>query len=77
MNITLQEGWNMVGYPTENRTTNISMAFVSIASNIDSIEAYNETAEYNMSPVSGDYIMRPGDAYWVHVNANCTWTVDW
>ncbi len=77
VNITLHEGWNMVGYPTENRTTNISTAFVGIASNIDSIEAFDETAEYNMSPVSGDYIMRPGDAYWVKVNTDCVWTVDW
>ena len=77
VDITLYEGWNMVGYPTDNRTVNISTAFAGIASNIDSIEAYNETAEYNMSPVSGDYIMRPGDAYWVKVNTDCVWTVDW
>ena len=77
-NITLYTGWNMVGYPTDNNAVNISTALSGISAYRDMpVEGYFADFQMLIGPYEEDYIMLPGQGYWIHVNATCTWTVDW
>jgi hypothetical protein len=76
-NITLLAGWNLVGYPGQT-SKNISEAFAAIGGTRDRpVEGFNASNTYKISQLPDAYMMQPGEAYWVHVNADCIWTVDW
>jgi len=76
--IHLYTGWNLVGYPTDNNSVNISTALSGISEYRDRpVEGYDPESPTLLCQLPEDYIMQPGEAYWIHVNANCTWTVNW
>ena len=65
----------MVGYPTLNDTTNITNALQGI--NWTEVRRYDENETFLLRTADPDEIMLPGEAYWIRVEDNCTWTVDW
>ncbi|MFH0816137.1 MAG: lamin tail domain-containing protein [Methanobacteriota archaeon] len=73
--INLRTGWNLVGYPTLNNSTNVGTAFLGTGADI--VEAYDGGQTYLTSVLAPTYKMKPGEAYWVHVPADTIWTVNW
>jgi hypothetical protein len=72
--INLKAGWNMVGYPSlVGRQISDALA----GTGYDGVEGYNATAPYRLDPLADTYLMKPGEAYWVHVPADTVWVVDW
>lgn len=72
--INLQAGWNLVGYPSLNEKP-VSDALAGTG--YDSIDGFNASAPYHITPLSDSYMMKPGAGYWVHVPADTVWVVDW
>ena len=73
-NIMLYAGWNLVGYPS---LTQKSVSQALLGTGYDAVDGFNATAPYHLSPLAGSYMMKPGEAYWIKVPADVTWTVDW
>ena len=73
--ITLYEGYNMVGYPTlcDNKT----VGEVFWGTGADRVEVFDAASPYLISEVGPEYIMKPGEGYWVRVPVDAVWTVDW
>ncbi|MCK5396977.1 MAG: endonuclease [Thermoplasmata archaeon] len=73
--INLKIGWNLVGYPSGTDR----LASTTLPGSVDIISVFNKTQpslirdETDLSSVT----MAAGNAYWVHVNANVDWVVDW
>ncbi len=74
-NITMTTGWNLVGYPsgTEDTVSNIMSGF---SGQYDLIQTYDPSSGQIITLGAGDN-MEPGTAYWVHVTAPGTWSVNW
>jgi hypothetical protein len=74
--IDLRVGWNMVGYPA-----NVDSAYDVDALIADTgateVMGFNPAMPYHIEPLAGGYILKRGEAYWVHVNADTSWVVDW
>lgn len=73
--IQLRAGWNLVGYPT--LTTNQTVANAFWGTGVDIVEGYDGAQPYLTRSLPGTYVMKPGEAYWVHVNADTIWAVNW
>jgi parallel beta-helix repeat protein len=73
-NIPLHAGWNLVGYPSQ---TEMSVANALWGTGADRVEVCDLGAPGLITPVGSTYLMRPGEGYWVHVAADCVWTVGW
>ncbi|MBI5000297.1 MAG: right-handed parallel beta-helix repeat-containing protein [Euryarchaeota archaeon] len=73
--IPLHTGWNMVGYPSLNTTTTVAVAFWGTGATM--VEAFDANATYHTKVVGPNYIMKPGEGYWVYVPADTVWVVDW
>lgn len=73
--VQLRAGWNLIGYPTLNNTTTIAEALAGTG--YTRVEGFNATAPYHVEMLADDYVMMPGDGYWVHVPADVGWVVDW
>ncbi|MCK4266001.1 MAG: hypothetical protein KAX31_01900, partial [Thermoplasmata archaeon] len=74
--INLYTGWNLVGYPSATpRTADIAL----LGTSADVIAVYNATAPYRITDVPSiqfnTVTMLEGNAYWVHVTTDTTWTV--
>ena len=70
--INLHKGWNLVGYPTE-LDRKVSDALSGIPwKHIETSDANGNT--YALS--SSDYMVA-GKAYWIYVEEDCTWEVEW
>lgn len=87
-NIELKPGWNMVGYPTlttRNAGISPSDAFFTIASEVDMVMYYNasDTSDpwkaYDPGSYSPDDLVQieAGFGLYIHVTADCTWTINW
>lgn len=80
--IGLQEGWNLIGYPTKN-PKNITFVLSSVIDNYTRTESYqyiNGTGVwlYHDAPNSGTmYEMEPKKAYWVNLNESGGIIVNW
>lgn len=73
-NIQLYAGWNLVGYPTlMPRSVSSALA----GTGYDAVAGYDGLDPYRITPLTGGYMMQPGEGYWVHVTSDTTWTVDW
>jgi hypothetical protein len=71
--INLYVGWNLVGYPSA--TSQLASAIMPI--NVDYVSVWQAASPYvtdysNLALVT----MSHGNGYWVHVNADCVWTVN-
>jgi parallel beta-helix repeat protein len=86
--IELKTGWNLVGYPSI--TTRVAgnesgEAFESIAGFVDMVQYYdaNDGADpwkaWDYGSYSPDDLsdIQQGMGLWIHVNADCTWSVGW
>jgi hypothetical protein len=73
--ISLRAGWNLVGYPTLSTNMTVGNAFWGTGANI--VEVFDQSATYRTKVVGPSYVMKPGEAYWVHCAADSIWTVNW
>ncbi|MBN1793070.1 hypothetical protein JW826_05290 [Candidatus Woesearchaeota archaeon] len=78
-NVPLEQGWNLVGYPT-NKTKTVNESFASIAGNFTEVRAFNRTTKgyYNYIPPATGPLNQtvPGEGYWINVTQNEVWIVD-
>ncbi len=72
--ITLNAGWNLVGYPTLNGSVTLSGALWGTGA--DMAEGFDPTSPY-IKVLEPSYIMKPGEGYWVHVPADTVWVINW
>ena len=80
--ISLNEGWNLIGYPSENEI-NITNGFQTINGYFDRVESY----QYNNSigewliyiPGENETLtkLEPMKAYWINVTNSTSWVVTW
>jgi hypothetical protein len=74
MDISLFEGWNLVGFPGFLGTYFISDLVADTA--CDRVEGFNQTGPpYNLRVLTSSEAMLSGHAYWIHVPADTTLTV--
>jgi serine protease AprX len=71
VNINLYTGWNMVGYPSA--TSRLGTATLPGAA--DYVSVWQVASPYVTDLAPGAVTMSHGNAYWVRVTADCTWTV--
>ena len=71
--IDLLKGWNLVGYPTLNDNSTLAEALVGVP--YDMVQSYNQSEQYNLANYLDGDTMLPGLGYWIHVSADCVWTV--
>jgi hypothetical protein len=69
--INLYAGWNMVGYPSA--TARLGTATLPVQA--DYVSVWQAASPYVSDLAPGVVTMTPGNAYWVRVTADCTWTV--
>jgi hypothetical protein len=74
--ISLRAGWNMIGYPASNDVT-YNVGQLKAATGATIVEGYNAGATYLTSALSDATVLKKGQAYWVMVPADTTWTVNW
>lgn len=67
-NITLQSGWNMVGYPSGVKKS----ANRTLPSEVTKIGVFNASRKYNIEYFYdlSDWMMKPGNGYWVYNSAD-------
>ncbi len=73
--ITLQPGWNMVGYPAltnYNRTQGLNN--LTFDSEIDAIWTFN-TQNQRWKQMEETDTFEPGRGYWIHATTECEWEV--
>jgi hypothetical protein len=73
--IPLHTGWNMAGYPSLNSTKTVGEALWGTGATM--VEAFDVNTTYRTKVVGPNYVMRPGEGYWVYVPADTIWTIDW
>ncbi len=73
--IELWAGWNLVGYPS-NGTTNMTISELKIFTGADEVLGFDPAAEYLLTELQDNYIMKPGEGFWIHVPADIVWVVD-
>jgi hypothetical protein len=73
--ISLRAGWNLVGYPTLSTSMTVGNAFWGTGADI--VEVFDQSAIYRTKVVGPSYVMKPGEAYWVHCAADSIWTINW
>gem|GEM_PF-1912562 len=68
--ITLNPGWNMVGYPCATP----QLASITLPPSVDIISTWISTTPYIVDTTDlFSVIMSEGNGYWVHSNAACLW----
>ncbi|MFO7792059.1 MAG: hypothetical protein R6W73_03645, partial [Candidatus Saliniplasma sp.] len=75
--ITLEPGWNMVGYPSSTDR----YASDTLPNSVTKIGVFNGGQDYNCEYYSdlSSVLMSPGNAYWVYSNADTAvqWSIDY
>ena len=83
--VTLAQGWNLVGYPT-NQSRDINQSFGQLTATISLIRAYNASIPspvYYPPDASTDLagsslrVFASHWGYWVYANTSGTWTITW
>ncbi len=72
VNINLYTGWNIVGYPTATSRTESA----TLPAAADFVAVWQAATPYITQHAKGASMMSNGHAYWVHVTADCVWTVN-
>ncbi|UCG68406.1 MAG: hypothetical protein JSV09_11405, partial [Thermoplasmata archaeon] len=73
--ITLNPGWNMVGYPSltnYNRTAGLNN--LTFNQEVDLIQWYDAPTQTWHDMGEEDYFV-PGRGYWIHAKVECEWEV--
>jgi PKD repeat protein len=71
--INLKSGWNLVGYPCLSEQI-VSDALSSIEGNYNMVEYFDPITDKEIRLKPND-LMIPGFGYWIHVTADCVWTI--
>jgi|GEM_PF-2924487 len=74
--IDLKAGWNMVGYPA-NDDSIYDVDDLVADTGATEVMGFNPAMPYHIEPLAGTYELTKGEAYWVRVNADTSWVVDW
>jgi hypothetical protein len=74
--INLKAGWNMVGYPATDDSAYYVDDLIAATGATD-VEGFNPAAPYHIEALPGGYVLKRGEAYWIRVNSDTTWTVNW
>ena len=72
VNVQLYAGWNMVGYPVQD-DNNYTVADLKADTGADIIEGFNSSALYDISQLPDSYVLKKGEAYWVHLTSDAVW----
>jgi len=73
VDITLTDGWNLVGYPSETDR----LASITLPGAVDMVAYYNGGATYLITDAPPNTVtFSNGNAYWVHVTSDTLWSVD-
>lgn len=73
-NIPLYAGWNLVGYPSFlQKQIQIALAGTGYDR---PVEGFDISEPYDIKQLPDTYMMKPGEAYWVHVPADTVWAVN-
>jgi hypothetical protein len=78
MAIPLKAGWNLIPYSFATKSMTASAVESHLTANcpgFDSWEIFSSTASYRLKTPTGTESLTHGDAFWVHVNVDTTWTV--
>jgi hypothetical protein len=73
--IPLKAGWNLVGYPGQDDRS-VTNAFSGVPA-FQAANGYSAAATYKITTLPGTYMMTPGEAYWIQVSSDTTWTINW
>ncbi|MBI5001113.1 MAG: right-handed parallel beta-helix repeat-containing protein [Euryarchaeota archaeon] len=73
--IPLYAGWNMIGYPGSYGTYTVGQFRADTGAT--RVETYSPNANYLTKVLGTNYLMKPGEGYWVYVPADTVWIVDW
>lgn len=72
--IPLYTGWNLVGYPSATSR----LASVTLPPVADIVGIWSATSPYVVDYTDKTLVtMSQGNGYWVHVTADCSWSVNW
>ncbi len=74
-NFDLQTGWNLIGYPAQDDSI-YDVLDLKTATGATKVEGYGP-GPYNIITLDDNYVLQRGEAYWVYVSSDITWTVDW
>ena len=74
VNISLYAGWNLIGYPVQD-DSNYTVGDLKLDTGADIVEGYNSSAEYQISVLPDSYILKKGEAYWVHMTSDMVWAL--
>ncbi len=74
--ISLKPGWNMVGYPAQNDAT-YTVGQLKSATGATIVEGFSGVATYKTQILADAYVLKKGEAYWVYVPTDATWTINW
>lgn len=72
--ITLYAGWNLVGYSTLNGSMTLANAFWGTS--VDRVESGAPSSPF-LKALPSNYVMKPGEGYWVRVPSDTVWTINW
>ena len=70
LNIHLYTGWNLIGWPS---ATSMSASMIP---NVDKVAVYQTEPPYIIDLMPWEVTLSQGNGYWVHVTADCQWTLE-
>ncbi len=74
--ILLEDGWNMVGYPSLAIGFTVAQMKASIALPNIVVEGYDPNSPpYNLWVLPDTYVLKDGEGYWLYVPSAATWHV--
>jgi len=73
--ISLKTGWNMIGYPAADDS---AYSVASLKGAVSAVQlVYMEDWRYQMTELGDSYVLQNGELYWVFVESDTTWTINW
>ncbi len=75
--INLKAGWNLIGYPAQNDTAYDIASMKGDVTGILLVEGYDSGGTYLLQSLADPYVLKRGEAYWVKVSGDVSWTIDW
>ncbi|MFO7618254.1 MAG: NosD domain-containing protein [Thermoplasmata archaeon] len=73
-NIMLHAGWNLVGYSSLNEK---AMAFALWGTGATCVEGFDPESPSLITEIEPEYLMKPGEGYWIYVPSDTIWVIDW
>ncbi|MCK5039237.1 MAG: DUF11 domain-containing protein [Thermoplasmata archaeon] len=74
-NITLQAGWNMVGFPSQTEGYTAGDLKTDSSNTVTNVERYNNSAAYDMEAMPDGDVFQIGQAYWVYSTTVYNWVI--